>query len=180
MDLPLPETPVTANQLAQRELHIHILQIITLGATQPQTVSIASRRLAGTSMARSPFKYWEVSVCVRSISRGVPGKNNIPSQPTSFRPHINDIIGGEHHILVMLHHNDGVANVTQFLQRVYQALVVALVQADTRLVQNISHSHQTRTDLSRQANPLASPPESVTVSQQGNVKTEIQTPHTQT
>ena len=41
-----------ANQLAQRELHIHILQIITLGATQPQTVSIAlatlGRHLNGT------------------------------------------------------------------------------------------------------------------------------------
>ena len=55
----------------------------------------------------------------------------------------------------MLHHNDGVANVTQFLQRVYQALVVALVQADTRLVQYIEHIHQLRAYLRSQADTLA-------------------------
>ena len=73
---------------------------------------------------------------------GSAGKDDSPSQATSFRTHINDVIGSQHHILVMLHHNDGVANVTQFLQRVYQALVVALVQADTRLIQYIQHIHQ--------------------------------------
>ena len=86
---------------------------------------------------------------------GSASKDDIPSQPTGFRPHINDIIGGEHHILVMLHHNDGVANVTQFLQRVYQALVVTLVQADTRLVQYIEHIHQLRAYLRSQADTLA-------------------------
>ena len=73
---------------------------------------------------------------------GSAGKDDSPSQATSFRTHINDVIGSQHHVLVMLHHNDGVANVAQFLQRVYQALVVALVQADTRLIQYIQHIHQ--------------------------------------
>ena len=44
--------------------------------------------------------------------------------------------------------------IAQPLERADQALVVALMQADARLVQDVQHACQTRADLRRQTNAL--------------------------
>ena len=64
------------------------------------------------------------------------------------------MVGRAHRALVMLDDDHGVAEVPQALQRRDQALVVALVQADRRLVEDVEHAHQRRPDLRRQADPL--------------------------
>ena len=55
----------------------------------------------------------------------------------------------------MLDDNDGVAEVAQPLQRVEQPAVVALVQADGGLVEDIEHAGQPRADLGGEADALA-------------------------
>ena len=57
-------------------------------------------------------------------------------------------------VLVVLHHDQGVAQVAQFLQSGDQALVVALMQADGRLVQHVEHAGQAGADLGGQADAL--------------------------
>ena len=47
----------------------------------------------------------------------------------------------------MLHHDDGIAEVTQFLEGTDETVVVPLVQSDTRFVEDIQHVHQLRADL---------------------------------
>ena len=51
------------------------------------------------------------------------------------RPHVDQVVGVADRLLVMLDHQHGVADVAQALQRLEQARVVALVQADRRLVE---------------------------------------------
>jgi hypothetical protein len=46
------------------------------------------------------------------------------------RPHVDDVVGGADHVLVVLDHQHAVANVAQMLERADQPVVVALVQAD--------------------------------------------------
>ncbi len=41
-----------------------------------------------------------------------------------------------------------------WLQQANQPLIIFLMQADARLVENIEHSRQARTDLGRQPHPL--------------------------
>ncbi len=53
---------------------------------------------------------------------------------------VDDVVGGADRILVMLDHDHGVAEVAQPAQRIEQARVVALVQADRRLVQHVEHA----------------------------------------
>ena len=55
----------------------------------------------------------------------------------------------------MLHHDQGIAQIPQPPQGIQQLVVIPLVQADGRLVQNIQHAHQTAADLGGQTNPLA-------------------------
>jgi hypothetical protein len=67
---------------------------------------------------------------------------------------VDHVVGRHHHVLVVLHHDDRIAGVAQFLQSVYQALVVALMQTDAGLVQNVEHTHKLRTYLRGKADSL--------------------------
>ena len=64
-------------------------------------------------------------------------------------------------VFVMLDDDDGVAEVAQPLERVEQACIVALVQADRGLVQHVEHADEAGADLRGEPDALASPPESV-------------------
>ena len=70
------------------------------------------------------------------------------------RAEVDQVVGGAHRALVVLDHDHRVAEVAQPLQRGDQPLVVALVQADRRLVEDVEHAHQRRADLGRQPDPL--------------------------
>ena len=55
------------------------------------------------------------------------------------RTHVDDVIGGADGVLVMLDDEHGVAEVAQPLEGEQQPVVVALVQADARLVEDVEH-----------------------------------------
>ena len=67
---------------------------------------------------------------------------------------IDDVVGLADGILVVLDDDHGVAQVAQAHQRVEQALVVALVQADRRFVQDVHDADEARADLAGQADSL--------------------------
>ena len=67
---------------------------------------------------------------------------------------IHDLIRREHGVLVVLDDDQRVADVAQVLERFDEPRVVALVQADGGLVQNIQHADEARTDLRRQPDAL--------------------------
>ena len=67
---------------------------------------------------------------------------------------VHHVIGGADRILVVLDHDHGVAQIAQALERGEQALVVALVQADRGLIEDVHHPGQARTDLAGQADAL--------------------------
>jgi hypothetical protein len=70
---------------------------------------------------------------------------------------IHDVVGGPEGLLVVLHDDEGVPHVTQPPQGLDEPGVVALVQSDGGLVQNVQHSDQRGADLGRQADPLGLP-----------------------
>ena len=67
---------------------------------------------------------------------------------------VDDVVGGADRALVVLDDDHGVADVAQALERADQLLVVALVQADRRLVEDVENADQARADLCREADPL--------------------------
>ena len=73
---------------------------------------------------------------------------------TGTRSNVHNIVCRTHRILIMFHDNDRIPEITQMLQCSEQFVIIPLVQADTRLVQNISHSHQTGTNLCRKTDSL--------------------------
>ena len=62
--------------------------------------------------------------------------------------------GAAHHLLVVLDDEHRVADVAQPLERVDQPRVVALVEADRRLVEDVEDADELRADLRREPQPL--------------------------
>ena len=116
------------------------------------------------SVSRAPL-FWHLNalapsqivggqgVRLENVGVGALG-DNLPAVFTRFRPDVNDEVGGFHHVAVVFHHDDGVAKVAQGLQRLDEQLVVALVQPDAGLVENVHHVDQLGTDLGGQTDAL--------------------------
>jgi hypothetical protein len=69
-------------------------------------------------------------------------RHDAAAMHTRTRPHVDAMVGGADHVLVMLDHQHAVANVAQVFQGVDQPVVVTLVQTDAGLVQHIHHARQ--------------------------------------
>ena len=68
--------------------------------------------------------------------------------------HVDDPVGGAHHLLVVLDDDQRVADVAQAYEGPDQARVVALVEADARLIEDVEHAHEAGADLRRQPDAL--------------------------
>ena len=55
---------------------------------------------------------------------------------------VDDVVGAADGFFVMLDHEHGVAEIAQRFQRLQQALVVAMMQADGRLVEDVEDTAQ--------------------------------------
>ena len=80
--------------------------------------------------------------------------HDLPAVLSGPRAKVDDPVGGSHRRLVVLYDQQCVAQVAHLEQRLDQAEVVALVQADRGLVEHVQHAHQPRADLCRQADAL--------------------------
>ena len=70
------------------------------------------------------------------------------------RPDVDDPVALADGVLVVLDHDDGVAQIAQSDERVDQPPVVALVQTDRRLVEHVQRADQARADLAGQTDAL--------------------------
>ena len=71
--------------------------------------------------------------------------------PSRSRPHVDDLVGRPHGVLVVLDDDYGVADVPEMLKRANESAVVPLMQSDRRLVENIANAHKPAAYLSREA-----------------------------
>ena len=83
-----------------------------------------------------------------------PGGHDVPAAHARAGAEIDDVIGRPHRVFVVLDDDHRVALVAEPGQRVQQAVVVARVQADRRLVENVQHADQPAADLAGQADAL--------------------------
>ena len=64
-------------------------------------------------------------------------------------------VSSTHGVLIVFHHQKGVAQIPQLLEGIDQLAVVPLMQADGRLIQNIQNAHEAGADLRCKANSLS-------------------------
>ena len=89
-----------------------------------------------------------------AISAGVPARDEVAAGIARAGAEVDDVIGAANGFFVVLDDQNGVAQVAQGFESVEQATVVARVQADGRLVENVENAAQARADLRGQADAL--------------------------
>ena len=83
-----------------------------------------------------------------------PLGDDVPAVLARARAHVDEPVGAPHHLLVVLDDDDGVAEVAEPLERADQPVVVALVQPDRGLVEDVEDADELRADLRREPEPL--------------------------
>ena len=158
VDLPDPDTPVTAIRHPSGNETSMSLRLCSRAPRTVTTSPSPGRRRAGTGIDRLPDRYWPVidALFVKMPPRPVtgPGVHDVAAVLPRARTDVDDVVGGADRLLVVLDDDDGVAQVAQPLQRGDEALVVALVQADGRLVQHVEDADEAAPDLAGQADAL--------------------------
>src|ERR1019366_9298250 len=81
-------------------------------------------------------------------------RDDLTAVHAGARTHVDDVVGREDGLAIVLDDDDGVAEVTKTRLRLDEARVVARVQADARLVEHVEHADQGRPDLRREPDAL--------------------------
>ncbi len=88
------------------------------------------------------------------MSFSVPCATISPPCTPAPGPISSDVIRHADRVFVVLDHDDRIAEIAQSGQRAEQSLVVALVQADRRLVEHVHHADEAGADLRGEADAL--------------------------
>ena len=83
-----------------------------------------------------------------------PFEDDLAAEFARARTQVHDVVGGAHHVGIVLHHHDGVAQSAQFFQDADQPSGIAAVQPDRRLVQHVAGAHQARAQRGGQLDAL--------------------------
>ncbi|OQB35085.1 MAG: hypothetical protein BWY09_02440 [Candidatus Hydrogenedentes bacterium ADurb.Bin179] len=85
-------------------------------------------------------------------------RHNRAPMYSSTRAQVKHVIRGKDGVLVMFHHDNGIAEVAKPLQCRKQFFVIPLVQADAGFIEDIEHPDQPAAHLCGQPDPLGFPP----------------------
>ena len=119
----------------QREFHVDVAEVVLRRADDLQNLAVSgtadSRHLnfllSGQILPRQTVgvsHHLHRSACCHHLT----------AVNTGAGADVNEVVGGAHGVLVMLHHDEAVAQIPEVFQRCQQLIVVPLVQPDGRLV----------------------------------------------
>ena len=158
VDLPDPDTPGHRDEAAERERHVDVVQVVLPGAAHRHDLTRArpapgrhrDRLLARQVLARDGRLVREQPAAAADRA----GVHDVAAVLPRARADVDHVVGGADGLLVVLDHDHRVAQVAQPLQGGDEALVVALVQADGRLVEHVEDADEAAADLAGQADAL--------------------------
>ena len=145
-----------ADQPAGGDAQVHVLQVVAGGAgeREPRQLVVDRPALRNGDGARAAQVLAGERGGVALHRFGIALRHHLAAVLAGAGAHVHDPVGHADHVLVVLDHDHAVAQVAQVLQRADQAVVVALVQADGRLVQHVHDAGQARADLAGQPDAL--------------------------
>ena len=146
------------DELAQGEVEINIVEIVLGSSDDLQMLAVS-----GPSEERDRYLNFagkELSGDALRVLLDLLGSTLGYYEASTFpcsRAHVHDIVCTSDRGLVMLYHKHGIAQVPEVLESIDQSLVVPLMQADGRLVEDIQHSAERRSDLGCKTDSLSFP-----------------------
>ncbi len=156
VDFPEPDTPVTATN---RPRGISTVRFFRLFARAPDDAEpMLGWRLSPARRDRNPQFVAEVPAGQRvRMAADVFDRalgHHLAAEAAGPGAQIDHVVRRLDGVLVVLHHDHRIPQISQASQRVQQPFVIPLVQADARLIEDVEHAHQPRADLGGQPDPL--------------------------
>ena len=156
VDLPDPETPVTAMSLPRGKSTSIPLRLLA-DAPCHADARAGPARAAGVEVMRRPWPSIRAPVtesgCAPDVGERARG-HHVAAVASGARSEVDDGVGRPDGLLVVLDDDDGVAAVAQRFQGVDQHVVVPGVQADGGLVQDVADPREVGAQLGGQAHAL--------------------------
>src|SRR6267143_501196 len=140
--------PGHADQFAQRKVHVNVLQVVFSGSADDEHLPVA---------LAAPRRQWDRSLAAQErpgdrlgrfqdiVERA--GGDDLPAVLAGAGADVDDEVGRPHRLFVVLDDDHRVADVSQRQQRGDQLSIVALVQPDRRLIEDVQDTHQLGADL---------------------------------
>ena len=145
-----------AHEKANRQIQVGLQEIVAARADQVQPLarlrSVSQVGHTDASGARQELPGGRLRG-LHDFLRRASG-DHFAAMASGTRTHVDHVVGAEDGIEVVFDDDDGVAQVTQPQQRLQQPVVVALVQADGRLVEHVHDTGQPGADLAGQPDAL--------------------------
>ena len=108
-------------------------------------------------MRSNPFSgIWQRWICKSKAIGGTIG-HNVPSVLTGTGAEIDDKVRTLDHLLIVLDYDESISEIPEILERADELNVVALMEADAGLIQDVKHPNELRADLSGQSDTLSFP-----------------------
>ena len=132
--------------------------LFRLFARAPRTTIDAPEPRPAPSLEIEPALLLEVAAgeALRRFHdfRGRALGDDLAAALSRSRPEIDHVVGREYRVAVVLDDDDGVPGVPELLQRRDEPLVVAVVEPDRRLVEDVENADELRADLRGEPYPL--------------------------
>ena len=154
--LPLPLTPVTTVMTPRGMRRFTILQIMLARAGNGEPLASQRARLGALQHGGGSAQVAAGERCGRGhdlLRRAL--RDDVAAEAASAGAEIEHIIGMADGFFIVLDDQDGIAQVAEFFQSFNQAVVVALMEADGGLVEDVENAAQARANLRGEANALA-------------------------
>ena len=144
-------------QRAERNLHVDVPQIVLRRAHDFDPALVgrgpdAFLRDRDRKLARQIFRRERMRILQHFLERS--RRHQFAATHARTGAEVHEVIRLAHRVLVMLDDEHGVPDVAQMPERREQAIVIALMQADARLVEDVKHANQARANLCREPDAL--------------------------
>ena len=130
------------------------LRLLCVAPTMRSCLPLRWPALLGDRDLLRPVRYCRQRFLVREDLGRRAGGDDLAAADAGAGAEVDEVVGGPHRVLVVLDDEDGVAHVAQPFEARQQPGVVARVQADARLVENVQHADQAAADLPGQPDAL--------------------------
>src|SRR5690606_37668616 len=149
--------PGDAHEHDQRDIDGNVLEVVSGGTDERELAALLGFAALGGNF--DPHAAGEVFAGkaiarVENIGRRALG-DDMATVNAGARTDVEDMVGGQNGILVVLDDDNRIAEIAQAAQGLEQAGIVALMQADRGLVEHIKHAGESRADLAGEPDALA-------------------------
>ena len=136
------------NKFPERNFYVYILKVILFGTFYGYEFSVTFTAFFGngyTLSARKIITRYGIFTVNNFIH--TTRTDNLTAVDTRTFAYIDNKICTSYGIFIVFYYDNGIAKVAKTLERFYKPCVIALMQTDAGLVQNIDNSHKRRTYL---------------------------------